>query len=639
MNFPDILNIVLVVFGIGLVIFVHELGHFMAARWCGARVEIFSLGFGPRLFGWKRGDTMFQVAAVPLGGFVKVAGEYYDGTTEKEEGTLSSLSVPQRFLYYSGGVIMNVIFALVVMPLVMFAGLPAREAIIGTPTPGAAAWEAGVPAGSRVLTVNGQKITDFEHLVTAVAVNGKDGVTLEVQPPPASVEGPNGGETGGVKTYQLQPKFDEEFGLYRIGLPAGIDPTAKLVVAPDSPAAAAGLSPEDRLIGVVGQPSLLSLEEQMVRAMMAAGPIELQLRGADGTERTVTVQPKMAEGPNKLIGVGPAVTRVDAVRTTGPGASLVQSLGIRGGDRILSVNGQRVYSASALRDALIDAPKSGTLALQVERGSARVDLTASLDASTDPLLLAGDLAIGAPGLGSIVTVAPDSPAERAGLKDGDEIISVNGATVDTWDSLLTSIRDAVAQGVHVDLLAYRSPEPAAAGVPTTGPAPAMEEIRVSLKPEALSRPTYGVGLAAAMTIIRAETVGEAMTQGFATTKRFLVDVWQQLQKMLFSEEISTKNLGGIISISVISSDAASQGMSVLFKFLAILSINLAILNLLPIPILDGGHLLFLLIEGIKGSPVSERTFGYSQVVGLVMIMSLMVYVTYQDIVRWFINTP
>ena len=77
----------------------------------------------------------------------------------------------------------------------------------------------------------------------------------------------------------------------------------------------------------------------------------------------------------------------------------------------------------------------------------------------------------------------------------------------------------------------------------------------------------------------------------------------------------------------------------LFKFLAILSINLAILNLLPIPILDGGHLLFLAIEGIKGSPVSERTFGYSQVVGLVMIMSLMVYVTYQDIVRWFIDTP
>ena len=95
-------------------------------------------------------------------------------------------------------------------------------------------------------------------------------------------------------------------------------------------------------------------------------------------------------------------------------------------------------------------------------------------------------------------------------------------------------------------------------------------------------------------------------------------------------------MGGIITISVISYDTASQGLSKLFFFLALLSINLAIINLFPIAILDGGHLLFLLIEAVKGSPVSERTFGYSQVVGLVMIMSLMVYVTYQDIVRWFL---
>jgi regulator of sigma E protease len=138
-------------------------------------------------------------------------------------------------------------------------------------------------------------------------------------------------------------------------------------------------------------------------------------------------------------------------------------------------------------------------------------------------------------------------------------------------------------------------------------------------------------------VLKADGLPAALSAGFGATQRFLVDVWLQLKKMLFSDEISTRNLGGIISISVISFDTASQGLPKLFFFLAILSINLAILNLLPIPILDGGHLLFLLIEGIKGSPVSERTFGYSQVVGMVMIMSLMVYVTYQDIVRWFIE--
>jgi regulator of sigma E protease len=633
MSFPDIFNIILVVFGIGLVIFVHELGHFMAARWCGARVEIFSLGFGPRLFGWQRGDTMFQVAAVPLGGFVKVAGEYYDGTTEKEEGTLSSLSVPQRFLYYSGGVIMNVIFALVVMPFVMFAGLPAREAIIGTPTPGAAAWEAGVPANSRILTVNGEKVVDFEHLVIAVAVNGKDGVTLDVQPPAE-----NGGPLPPVQTFELSPKFDEDLGVYRVGLPAGFDPTAKLVVAAESAAAAAGLTAEDRLVGIEGQPSAISLERQLLRAMLAGDSMDVRVQDANGQERTVTVAPKMKPSEQKLVGVAPSGTRIESLRTTGPGAALVKSLDLRGGDRIVRVNGTRVHGVDGIQEALITAPMDGELLLNVERGSASMALTAALDGTTPPLAVLGDIAFANQQLGTVITVAKNSPAMRAGLADGDEIVTINGVTVDSWDAVLKNIRLAVAKENPVELLVYRTPEPTT-GAEAGAVATSLDEVRVTLTPEALPRPEYGFALAAATTIIRAESFGEALSQGFTTTKRFFADVWRQLQKMLFSKEISTKNLGGIISISVISSDAASQGMSVLFKFLAILSINLAILNLLPIPILDGGHLLFLLIEGIKGSPVSERTFGYSQVVGLVMIMSLMVYVTYQDIVRWFIDTP
>ena len=631
MNFPDILNIILVVFGIGLVIFVHELGHFMAARWCGARVEIFSLGFGPRLFGWQRGDTMFQVAAVPLGGFVKVAGEYYDGTTEKEEGTLSSLNVPQRFLYYSGGVIMNVIFALVVMPFVMFAGLPAREAIIGTPTPGAAAWEAGVPANSRILSVNGEKIVDFEHLVIAVAVNGKDGVTLDVQPP-ASADG----ALPPVQTFELNPQFDEDVGVYRIGLPAGFNPTAKLVVTPESAAAAAGLTSEDCLLSVVDQPADLSIDKQLIRAVLAGGPMGVSVRGADGAERTVTIDPDTIPSEQKLVGVAPSTTRIESIRTTGPAAQLLAALDLRGGDRLLAVNGERVYGGTGIREALLQSPAMGNLTLDIERASARMTLEAELDGSVTARALLDDLALSNQQLGTVINVAKNSPAERAKLQDGDEIVTINGITVDSWDGVLENIREAVGNNQSVELLVYRTPEGAAA----TGAAPtSLDEVRVTLNPEPLPRLDYGFTLAAATTIIRAESMGEAVSQGFTTTKRFFADVWRQLNKMLFSKEISTKNLGGIISISVISSDAASQGMSVLLKFLAILSINLAILNLLPIPILDGGHLLFLLIEGIKGSPVSERTFGYSQVVGLVMIMSLMVYVTYQDIVRWFIEKP
>ena len=115
--------------------------------------------------------------------------------------------------------------------------------------------------------------------------------------------------------------------------------------------------------------------------------------------------------------------------------------------------------------------------------------------------------------------------------------------------------------------------------------------------------------------------------------RFLTDTWLTLKKMV-TGEVSTENMGGIITISAVSYDQAGQGWAKLFFFLCMLSINLAFLNVLPIPVLDGGHLFFCLVEAVKGSPVSERTLGYSQIVGLVLILTLMVYVTYQDVMRF-----
>ena len=100
-----------------------------------------------------------------------------------------------------------------------------------------------------------------------------------------------------------------------------------------------------------------------------------------------------------------------------------------------------------------------------------------------------------------------------------------------------------------------------------------------------------------------------------------------------TQEVSTRNLGGIITISRVSYRLVLGWTKLLF-FLCILSVNLAFLNVLPIPVLDGGYLFFLLIEKLKGSPVSARTLGYSQMVGLVLIVTLMVYVTYNDLLRW-----
>ena len=618
MTLNDLLSVLLVPLGIGLVIFVHELGHFMAARWCGARVEVFSLGFGAKLFGWRRGDTLFQVAAIPLGGYVRVAGEYHDGKGPIEDGTLASLNVPQRFLYYSGGVIMNVIFALVVLPLVMFAGLPAEAPIIGTPTPGMPAWEAGVPAGSRIVSINGEEIVDFQHLVTAVAVNGKDPMEIV-----AATE-------AATSAYTVTPVFDQEDGIYRIGVPFGFDPTARLLVREGSPAAAAGLTEGDRLLEVVGGARGLPLDRQLVEPMTRGEAVTVRVQTESGTERTISIEPsRSADGPRR-IGVASTRTLVGAVRTTGPAAGTLAGLGLRAGDRLRSVQGALVTDPRSLEAALLNVPRGASLTIEVERDGSSERLETELPPTLEPVRIAADVYL-EPVEGALaISVVPGTPAARAGLMSGDEIISINGRAMAAWSEILEAIQAVTAEAGTVSILAYRGePDPVTSK---------REEVVVEVTGEPVSLPDYGFALGVARFTLQAESLGEAVAAGTRATQRFLSDVWRQLKKMLFTDEISSKNLGGIISISVISFDTASQGLPKLFFFLAILSINLAIINLLPIPILDGGHLLFLLVEAIKGSPVSERTFGYSQVVGLVMIMSLMVYVTYQDIVRWILKT-
>jgi regulator of sigma E protease len=128
-------------------------------------------------------------------------------------------------------------------------------------------------------------------------------------------------------------------------------------------------------------------------------------------------------------------------------------------------------------------------------------------------------------------------------------------------------------------------------------------------------------------------VPDAIKAGFNCAIYMVKTCYLTLHRMLITRDVSSKNLGGIITIAQASYTFAELGLAKLFFFLAILSVNLGFLNILPIPILDGGHLLFLLIEKIKGSPVNDRIMGYAQIVGLAFILFLMLFVTWNDIQR------
>lgn len=631
MSAYDLVHALLVVFGVGLVIFVHELGHYLAARWAGAKVETFSIGIGPRLFGWRRGDTMFQVAALPLGGYVKLAGEYPEPGRTARPGELGSMSVLHRFVYYSGGVVMNVIFALVVLPLVLFVGLEGLEPVLGDPSKGSPAWHERLAPGTRVLAANGRDPFDFVGLATEVALNGKKPLQLTIEAP---------GEAG-PRVLAIQPEYDDDAGMYRLGVAPALDPAGRLVVSEDSAAAEAGLTKQDALLGVLGQPTWLAPREQLSRALTAGGPVTLRVRRQTVTdsggpaepepEREVVVTPreKRAKG-NRIVGVVPPQNWVHDLRRGPAGApGPAQVLGLQKDDRIVSVGGRLIHRVTDFVDALVAT--EGPFEVVVARAGNEVRLASPALSLAQKLALDEDVYLDADRQSSRILAQPGRPAALAGVQDGDRVMTVNAVTTSSWDEVFEQVQAATSEGKPVAFELWRQHSRGEG-------ATERESLALQIEPVFALELDYGLGLAMQRGVQRASGVGDAISKGFVASWHFLANTWLTLKKMLFTDEVSTKNLGGIITISVVSFHTANEGLAQLFFLLAIISVNLAILNILPIPILDGGHLLFLLIEWVKGSPVSERTLGYSQVIGLVLLMSLMIYVTYQDVVRWILRS-
>ncbi|MCY2958594.1 MAG: RIP metalloprotease RseP [Planctomycetota bacterium] len=596
----------LVAFGIGLVIFVHELGHFLAARWCKVRVETFSLGFGPKLLGWKRGPTTYQIAAVPLGGYVKMAGEEgpSDGGAPASD-ELPGKSVGQRFLIYSGGVLMNVAFALVVFPIILSVGVPFSEPIVGSTTPGSPAWHAGLQSGTRVESVNGNVVYSFLNIPNEVALGSPEETVLVVRDPGAT----------NTRTVRLVPQWNEAIGAYSIGVNPAADAHGSIAVEKGSSAEKAGLVDGDRLVDVAGTSPGLTLDERLAKAARNGDVVRATFERGGRTfaaDIVPTPDPKLE---TQLLGVGPLVRRVVAVRDT----PLARRSGLAKDDRILDADGMPLVRPYDFLERLEAA--RGPVSLRVERGGSALALTIPALAAGEAVQLAQDVAIGQDADSTLVAITPGSAAADAGLRDGDRIQRIDGKEVSTFADVQSAAKEAGKDKQKVLALDVVR---------------GTETLTVRVAPRAWRAPTYGFGVRDAQYVFRSDGPLDAVHAGFGLSWKFLEESWLTLKRILF-RQVSGQNIGGIITIGVVSHSFVSDGIAKLFYFLCMLSMNLAFLNVLPIPVLDGGHLLFLGIEKLKGSPVSERIHGYSQLVGVVLIVSLMVYVTFNDVVRWIVR--
>ncbi|HEX8169109.1 MAG TPA: RIP metalloprotease RseP [Thermoanaerobaculia bacterium] len=232
-------NILGFVVVLGFLVFAHESGHFCLAKLFRVRVLVFSFGFGKRLFGFRRGDTDYRVSLVPLGGYVRMAGDTPEENVPGNPDEFLSKPKWQRFLILLAGPAVNIVVAILFVAILVMLGIqqPITKAIVGQVMPGKAAARAGLQKGDRILTVKGEKVEDFDDLRLVISMNA--GTPLRV----VYVR------DGVTRTTTLTPeREDGDFGpVGRAGIAYGFEPVIG-AVEPDSPAGRAGLRSGDRIL-------------------------------------------------------------------------------------------------------------------------------------------------------------------------------------------------------------------------------------------------------------------------------------------------------------------------------------------------------------------------------------------------------
>jgi regulator of sigma E protease len=309
------------------------------------------------------------------------------------------------------------------------------------------------------------------------------------------------------------------------------------------------------------------------------------------------------------------VARVAAFDTTEP---LQEAL--RHGDTITAVQGVPVANFNEIRDAFLGAP-GDSLRITTHRG----DVVVPAGYPHGPRRQAYVIAIESFKPPVLDSISPDQPAARGGLQRGDSIVSIDGNAIQSFDDVIRLISASPGKQVQIEIVRGAVPMHI-----TVEPAPVV--IRDSAgKPQTVGR--IGAG---PRTVFRHEELPfrAAIAEGATRTGQMAGSIFAVLRG-LFNRDVSMNQLGGPIEIAKQSARAAQQGIDQVLGLLALLSINLAVLNLLPIPVLDGGQIVLQVAESVKGRPFSARTRQYILGTGVALVLLLMLVVTYNDILRWF----
>ncbi len=315
--------------------------------------------------------------------------------------------------------------------------------------------------------------------------------------------------------------------------------------------------------------------------------------------------------------------------------SAAAAAGVESGELVLKVGSDRVQTWQELRWLLLrQAAEHDSVDLEVinrrqEIAVRRLAVAAIRESGWDGEAFDRlGLSLYRPSLPPVLgKVSRNSAAEAAGLLSGDEIMAINGLEIQIWADLVSAVRASPGKALQVDVRR------------------AGENMRMTVTPVAVDERGREIGRIGVAVMDDGRSRAEMMTivshAPLAALAKALAETWDKsaftlrmIGKMIVGE-VSWRNISGPVTIADYAGQSAQLGVGYYLKFLALISISLGVLNLLPIPILDGGHLLYYLIEIIKRGPVSERTMEVGQRVGLALLLMLMAFAFYNDINRLF----
>lgn len=676
-----------VLVGLGAVIFVHELGHFLLAKACGVKCEKFYVGFDVplRLFGttlipgklihFQWGETEYGVGAIPLGGYVKMLGqddnpgnyeEQIRGSMVEGETPESALlesglvdrskldprsylakSVIQRMMIISAGVIFNLIFAIFFAAFAFKSGVDYEPPVLGNVVGGGPAWKYDM-VGADVRAVGDKQVEGyFPYMSFAeqVIFNGDDS-KIPVTFIPY-------GETEPV-TVELTPEkgFRREMAdLAMIGVGGALDPViGDLGTIEGTPAAQADppMQVGDRVIEVNGTPIRSEIDLRQTLARDAALPATFVLERQTGTgksQQTTTVTTTVGVNPVRDLGFGTSWGPVARIKIGSPADGRLQE-----GDQILQINGQAPQDLLTFDlEMTAVARDGGTVQLQIQRAGTtlNVELQPIIPKLYSNVGPNKPIAIDSLGVAieprlDVAYIAPGGSAAAAGMQSGDVLVAVEyllneqQRQIEAYasilkDPLVNFVDDNTSWAEVNELLQQMEPGTAVALTVQRGDTEQVLKLNTQASSE-FFQAKRGFSLKPMQVNYRSETWNDAMQNGFRQVGREMTRVLTTLTELIRGK-ISPKNLGGPGTIAVAATSEATQSTSRLLLFLTFLSANLAIVNFLPIPVLDGGHMLFLAYEGIVRRPVNERVQVVLTYGGLLFILGLMAFVIFLDVGR------